>query len=235
MLCPLIKAYCLLSNGPHFVHVQVFNHDGNLLMQAQTQLQFKASVTEPSNVDNTGMAKHIEGRPPALWLVGSSDSNHCSALHGLWTPSNTEYSVPIILRQHSSLGILQNGVCSTRNRATEPTPQLSSCQSGILPSPPLCNCMSISSWLSDIIARHTHAAPVGRQVPLEYCIGLEGTTLFPSARDGCFWRDHSGWRQLLVDLQPHILCLNTYAGLVYQLNPCTTRTSDKYPPEMYLV
>ena len=58
MLCTLIKTYCLLSNGPHFVHIEVFNHDGNLLTQVQTQLQCKASVTEPSNPENTGMAGH---------------------------------------------------------------------------------------------------------------------------------------------------------------------------------
>jgi len=30
-LCPLKKAYDLLSNGPHLVHVEVFKRDGNSL------------------------------------------------------------------------------------------------------------------------------------------------------------------------------------------------------------
>jgi len=30
-LCPLKKPYRLLKNGPHFVHVEVFNRDGNSL------------------------------------------------------------------------------------------------------------------------------------------------------------------------------------------------------------
>ena len=62
---PPHKAFCLLSNGPHFGHVGVFNRDGNSLAQAQSQLYFK--VSEPNDAVNPGMANL---RPQlALWLV----------------------------------------------------------------------------------------------------------------------------------------------------------------------
>jgi len=37
-LYPRIDAYCLLSNGPHFVHLEVFNRDGKLVSLAKSQL-----------------------------------------------------------------------------------------------------------------------------------------------------------------------------------------------------
>jgi hypothetical protein len=63
---PPYKAYCLLSSGSQFAHVAVFNRDGKSLALAHSQLQFKVSVTEPSDVVKAGMAKQTEGRRPRL-------------------------------------------------------------------------------------------------------------------------------------------------------------------------
>ena len=71
---PPHKACCLLSNGPQFAHVWIFNRDVKSLAQAQSQLQFKVSFTEPSDAVNVGMTKQTEGRPQlALWLVAWSE------------------------------------------------------------------------------------------------------------------------------------------------------------------
>jgi hypothetical protein len=44
------NANCLLRYGPQFAHFGVFKHDGKSLPSAQSHLQFKVSVTEPSDV-----------------------------------------------------------------------------------------------------------------------------------------------------------------------------------------
>jgi hypothetical protein len=51
-----------MSNGPQLFRIEVFKSDGNSLAQAQTQLQFKVYVTEPSDTVNAGMVKQTEGR-----------------------------------------------------------------------------------------------------------------------------------------------------------------------------
>ena len=70
-LCPLHKAYCLLSKDIQFAHIAPFNGDGKSLTQALSVLQFELSVPERSVAVNAGMAKQPEGRPQlALELVG---------------------------------------------------------------------------------------------------------------------------------------------------------------------
>ena len=43
------KTYCPLSNGPQFAYVEFFNRDWKSLVYGQSQLEFKVSVTEPSD------------------------------------------------------------------------------------------------------------------------------------------------------------------------------------------
>jgi hypothetical protein len=58
---PHLRAYCLVSNGPHLFQIEVFNRDENSLALTQSQLQFKVSVTEPSDAVNAVMTKQTEG------------------------------------------------------------------------------------------------------------------------------------------------------------------------------
>jgi hypothetical protein len=46
-LCLLLKVHSLLSIGPHFVHVEVSDRDGNSLWLAQYHLMIKVTVTVP--------------------------------------------------------------------------------------------------------------------------------------------------------------------------------------------
>lgn len=66
MLCLLINVYCLLSNCVQYIHVEVFNRDGNLFCVGAIQLLFKLYVTQPSDAVNTAIAKQTEGHRLAL-------------------------------------------------------------------------------------------------------------------------------------------------------------------------
>jgi hypothetical protein len=96
------KAYCLLSNGPQFAHVDVFNRDGKSLALAQSQL--KVSGIEPSNVviqERLNKSKDVVLRfrailhPSALWLVGLASSSILCSSKGViaFTANQKEYQI----------------------------------------------------------------------------------------------------------------------------------------------